>query len=292
MAASRYDNYRPHANDYSKTDKTTGAGLFEIQGDRGGQEDRMVATHLPGFDRLSSSDKENVFKRTVAKMQSKFGKTDAGSTLATSVGWKEENRVNAFSAHVGDSESFLVIVNKNRIVNCVNLTPNLHKPNDENEKKRLEKNKATVRGGRVWGRHKGLSLSRAIGDQDVLTHADDHEADFNTAEIALENDDDQAFLITMCDGIMENVPRDEVDSAIAKIIFENQASPELAAQKLVEFGYNRGSTDNMSVAVVPITSTKPVSISVFDGHGGDEVSNNLGNDFYPALREKINRKVG
>ncbi len=96
----------------------------------------------------------------------------------------------------------------------------------------------------------------------------------------------KAYIVLGCDDLTERmVDQQEVEHKIGDAIVEGR-SIERLAQDLVTKAIASDSSDNISVAVMEVGSI-PGSVSVFDGHGGSEVSFAIGKDFYPTLKANI-----
>lgn len=282
------DDYKVKKNDYLKYDESLCAACIEVQGHRHEQEDSLVVVSLPGWQELSSKEQDAVLNATIAKMQSEYGtketSNDSGSTVCVAVAWLDKNTLHAKAAYLGDSEAYMVIVDKHKVIEIQRLNKKLHNGYETSEIERINETGRQVYAGRVSGM---LAVTRSIGDPYLLTDPSDHIADIESLEVIL-HPGQHAFLVVACDGLTEAKAMDQTQ--IANIIFANQHSPVDAAYNLVKAALEAGSGDNISVAVVPITSATPILGAIFDGHGGDTVSQNLGKNFYPTLKKglKIN----
>jgi protein phosphatase 1L len=138
---------------------------------------------------------------------------------------------------VGDSRAVLC----NKTGNAIPLTVD-HKPNDPDEKKRIEQ-----LGGRIvfdgsdW-RVKTLSLSRAFGDLDCCPYVT-HEPSIIKYNI---NDNDK-FLIIACDGLWDALTNQDAVEFIRDLQFKNYTGNY--AKELANHGLKKGSQDNITVIV-------------------------------------------
>lgn len=300
MAMSRelnIEGYRPVAGDYLKIDENTKAGIVGIKGKKRSQEDVVAVKFLNKFVQLSIEDQKNALTSACAKMQEDYGKASkSGTTAAIATAWLEGNQLHVNSTHLGDSEAHLVIVDTNGVVKTESLTKVLHKPTVPEEAARLVKINANapddprrvIMGGRVIDTDTGIGLtvSRSFGDSRILYDPTDQEPDISTYQFTLK-EGQKAFIVVACDGLMEHSKeRNSID--IANLVYQHQQNPEAAAQALANAAYNDAqSRDNISAVVMPITSSVPVSAAVFDGHGGPELANEFGKNFYRVLENTI-----
>ncbi|VVC76483.1 hypothetical protein AQUSIP_17960 [Aquicella siphonis] len=264
--------------DYLAMDSESGIGITELWGIRNTQEDRVAFGRLAELQGLSPKDVEAVLCNTPLIIQKLVTANELGlhqgSTLCTSV--VQGNQV--FTANIGDSTAFACVIDKNGKVTLTQLNKVIHHP--ENGRLRSKKSGTT------------LSVSRAIGDRQFEEEGLMHESDFYADTIAIPNGG-RAFIITACDGLMDpawNMSREEIEKFIESIYSKNPGiSAILLSQLLAEEALRRGSTDNISVMAVEMKPEKktPVFMSVFDGHGGDEISEALSQLYEPVLKSQI-----
>lgn len=139
-----------------------------------------------------------------------------------------------------------------------------HKPNDPIEKKRI----MAIPGGFIEdGRLNGkLSVSRSLGDSALVPYVS-CIPDINVQEI----DPDDEFLVLATDGLWDTLAPEGISATdrnsgylstptmvskqleeskeIVRIV-QSSSGPSAASKKLVEYAYNKGSTDNISVVVI------------------------------------------
>ena len=133
-----------------------------------------------------------------------------------------ENEI--YFANAGDSYAFAFDKNKKKIINTT-----IHKPTDENEKKRIELAGYAVKDERV---NEILNLSRAIGDleykQNEWLKPEDQAISANP-EISSVNIKDVDYVVLCCDGVKDVVSdEDLIDFCLNKI--ENKKDDEKISQ--------------------------------------------------------------
>mmetsp|Transcript_7923 Transcript_7923/g.11937 ORF Transcript_7923/g.11937 Transcript_7923/m.11937 type:complete len:256 (-) Transcript_7923:203-970(-) len=159
-----------------------------------------------------------------------------------------------YTANLGDSRAILCRGGK-----AVQLTKD-HKPNDRDEKKRIEGcGGKVVQIGSVWRVTKRdvsnrptvkvfLSTSRSMGDRplkvpDPLVSG---VPDVKMSRI-LPND---YFIVIVCDGVTDVMS----DQEIVDVACDNIENVERAAKMVVKAAYNKKSKDNLTAMVVRLTA--------------------------------------
>jgi len=161
-----------------------------------------------------------------------------GSTACVGLNCIDEKNKNIlWLINVGDSRAVLC----NKKGDAVQLTVD-HKPNEPNEKERIEElgGKITYDGS-DW-RVKTLSLSRAFGDLDCcpyVTHVP------SISKYTINNKD--KFLIVACDGLWDALSNQSAVEFIRDLQFKNFNGNY--AKELANYGLNNGSQDNITVIV-------------------------------------------
>ncbi|KAG5502809.1 hypothetical protein JKF63_04577 [Porcisia hertigi] len=170
---------------------------------------------------------------------------EGGSTGTFFVARKEGDKMQLQVGNVGDS----------RVVACINgvcvpLTED-HKPNNEEERKRIESCAGRVENNRVDG---SLAVSRAFGDREYKLGAGGQLeqkvialADVQHKELTFNSDD---FVLLCCDGVFEgNFPNEEV---VAYVKEQLETCHDLAevAGRVCEEAIERGSRDNISCVIL------------------------------------------
>lgn len=296
--------YHGDASDYRKT--VCGVGACEILGRRGSQEDRMeigTATQLAALPKLNDKAIESSFTEAFAQLESRvrdLGRQSdqCGSTCVCAAAWVDPatKQLTTCTANVGDSEAILVVIRKDGTVEQRRLNT-LHNAADAGEVARVGSENISDE-GRLGGE---LAITRAFGDHSLdganVGHAPDVKVD-RTITLA---DGDRAFVVVGCDGLTDNVANDDkakknAPAAIAKTLAENLAedkdkSPELIAQSLVSEAYSqRQSRDNISCSVFEVTG-HPTSVVVCDGHGGEAVSQLVGEHFFSTVQNRLDHAL-
>ncbi len=268
-------------------------GVCEVVGLRPTQEDVVVRAKLAGFNTLTPETQKRVMTEAVAEMQVSHGNHPfTGSTACMTVSWMEEKDgkrvVKYCNANVGDSVSFLVVLDANNKIVTKKQINTIHRTPDDKPCGNLQ------------------NLNRTIGDTDSERAGLKHTPEIVTGEIALAKGQ-RAFIITACDGLTEAMDRlyleayrgahdgkGEYCDIVAKWVKEAAKSKPFGinlesyiAFKLVGNAlFNSG--DNISVIAREVTSATTSDLdAVFDGHGGKEVSYALGQNAEKILREKL-----
>jgi serine/threonine protein phosphatase PrpC len=161
-----------------------------------------------------------------------------GSTACIGIQYKDSDDKNKmWILNVGDSR--VIKCNKDNIAEQLSLD---HKPNNLEERTRIEKQGGTIQyDGSDW-RINGLSLSRAFGDLDCKPYVT-HLPQIYKYDIH-PND---KFLIFACDGLWDVLSNQDVVDFINELLnkkFKGNYSKELA-----EHAINKGSLDNVSAIV-------------------------------------------
>lgn len=142
-----------------------------------------------------------------------------------------------WTVNVGDSRSVLC----NKYNNATQLTTD-HKPNQIDEKKRIEQlgGKITFDGA-DW-RVKTLSLSRTFGDLDCCPYVT-HVPEINKIKLSSKD----KFLIIGCDGLWDTVDNQSAVNHINNLLVNNYTGNY--AKELAQLAYKNGSTDNITVVI-------------------------------------------
>lgn len=170
---------------------------------------------------------------------------DGGSTGTFFIARKKGDTMKLQVGNVGDSR-VLAFINGE----CVSLTQD-HKPNNEEERYRIECCGGRVENNRVDG---SLAVSRAFGDQEYKRGGMDplnrKVIAFPTvthAELTCASKD---FAVLCCDGVFEsNFSNEEVIRFIEEKLQESNNLPEIAGLVCKE-AITRGSRDNISCVIV------------------------------------------
>jgi len=118
-----------------------------------------------------------------------------------------------------------------------------HKPTDEAEKQRIEKQGGTIIGGRLQGQ---LGVSRAFGNYEFKeSQVLSSEPEINHITLTVDSE----YLVIASDGIYEQFSNEEIISFIKNGLVGN-ANLETVIKELVEEAVDRGSDDNITIIVV------------------------------------------
>lgn len=155
---------------------------------------------------------------------------DAGSTASTAILVGDRLLV----ANVGDSRAVICRGGKAIAVSRD------HKPDQSDERQRIEDAGGFVMWAGTWRVGGVLAVSRAFGDKQLKQYVvADPEIQEEKIDQSLE------FLILASDGLWDVVTNDEAVDMVKPI-----EDPELAAKKLMEEAFQRGSADNITCVVV------------------------------------------
>ncbi|XP_026542283.1 protein phosphatase 1E [Notechis scutatus] len=144
-----------------------------------------------------------------------------------------------YVAWLGDSQ--VMLVKRGQAVEL--MKP--HKPDREDEKKRIEALGGCVVWFGAWRVNGSLSVSRAIGDAEHKPYICG-EADSGSTVL----DGSEDYLILACDGFYDTVNPDEAVKVVADHLKENNGDSTMVAHKLVASARDAGSSDNITVIVV------------------------------------------
>lgn len=140
-----------------------------------------------------------------------------------------------------------------------------HKPNDEREKKRIEELGGLVIYSKMDGvpRLNGtIAVSRSLGDlhDPNVDGYMSQEPDINVVDLAEVGQSSEAktvkslILVLACDGLWDKLSNEEVGE-IVKTQVCAEADLYHMAETLMKTSYDKGSTDNISVMVVDLSSS-------------------------------------
>eukprot|EP00759_Apiculatamorpha_spiralis_P054775 PhF_6_TR7028/c0_g1_i1/m.10520/K04461/PPM1B, PP2CB; protein phosphatase 1B len=175
-------------------------------------------------------------------------KVDGGSTGTWCVAHKEGGKVKLQIGNVGDSRILI-----SRPGGVLEAVTNDHKPENPNERRRIEDCGGSVENNRVDG---SLAVSRAFGDADYKRSEPTSDqlrqkvialADITHADITLGADE---FIMLICDGVYEG---DFTNAQIVEYATkEMKKTDDIAAvcALVCEEAISRGSRDNISCMIV------------------------------------------
>lgn len=164
---------------------------------------------------------------------------DDGSTASTAV--LVGNHL--YVANVGDSRTVISKLGK-----AIPLSED-HKPNRSDERKRIENAGGVVMWAGTWRVGGVLAMSRAFGNR-MLKQFVVAEPEIQEQEL----DEEFELLVLASDGLWDVVPNED---AVTLALSEQE--PELAARKLIETAFSRGSADNITCIVVRLYNQSPTT---------------------------------
>lgn len=284
-------------------------GMCEVVGNhRATQEDALIALRMSGFRQLDNNQQKSILKNTVAKMQANNGLDRMSSTLAGTIAWLDGNTLKTQTVSVGDSLSFLIVLDADNKFDSrkSRLLSTVHNSDNQQERERV----AAVLESNPFYESKGqqhvLSVTRAIGDN--LSEKKGlgliHDPDIESYKLNLDKGERAMIVVAsapLAQGLNGHGVAAELSLRdIGQLIETNHgARPDDIAAKLVTAagsnsvqigGVERikyATEENISVAVMSVDSDIPVGAFVFDGRGGDLVSDALAKNFYPELKNSV-----
>ena len=303
-------------NDYVKhLDLGNGAqiGICEVQGKRPTQEDAVAhdaGENSLNFSKLSDEEKRIVMLATFLSFQMKVNSPhyqDAGSCACVATGWIDDKGVNISTSYVGDSVNYVVSLDKDmKLQYSIACNPELHNASNQKEVEAIQNGKDRARGKIVQhgglrlhaGTH-DLSTTRALGDVYGDPYGVSHHPE-TTPTMSLPHHGTE-FMIVVCDGAMEHLSHgsdkhnnianrfgDELGILVQNAFADNpNLNPAELAEIIQKNATGKNSEDNISVLVIPLSKI-PVTAAVFDGHGGDRVSQFLGESFNQYFKHVLN----
>ncbi|EAN99708.1 phosphatase 2C, putative [Trypanosoma cruzi] len=177
---------------------------------------------------------------------------EGGSTGTFFAAMKKDDNIHLQVGNVGDS----------RVLVCVNgqaraMTED-HKPNNNDERRRIEDCGGRVEGNRVDG---SLAVSRAFGDRDYKTNTTGSQLqqkvialpDVTHVDLTWGSKD---FAVLCCDGVFEGQFSNEEVVEFIKLQLETSDDLAVIAGRVCEEAVNRGSRDNVSCVIVQFKSGK------------------------------------
>jgi Serine/threonine protein phosphatase len=289
----------PKMADYTvlENEDNVNIGLAELIGQRSSQEDclKSAVYAIQDFIKLPGSTQKIVLKQTFALLQHKYGQRSAvGSTACAAITWIKRDVLHLITANLGDSAAYLIVIdtsstNETTTAIRINALHNADKEKNPEEYQRVievcqENNKSLPFGDQRLSSDSGLSVSRAFGDTDDEAYGLSHKPDILTYQRKLLATE-VAFILCACDGLTDNnaLTLAEIGQLLLK---HKDESLDKIANRLVTTALQKGSEDNISAGIAKI-GEKPLSIAIFDGHGSDLVSREIGEHFYPTLAQQI-----
>lgn len=225
-------------------------GIYDGHG--GSYVSKYLETNIPNYytnKKFSYPFDENYHNQVFQIIQnqllkSTFGYSN-GSTCLLNIMYKYENQIHMNIVNLGDSRLTIVYTN----YESKQVTSD-HKPDDPNEKSRLEK-----MGGEVYKdsesvfRIGDLSLSRAFGDGDNAPYIS-QKPDIFIKKITKQT----KYIVMACDGLWDIIESENLGKIINDLI--NTKNPDNIAVELANYALEQGSSDNISVIVIEVVHQK------------------------------------
>ncbi len=282
-----------------------------------------LKNHKEQEDKTDISGDEFVAKLTampitqqVKAMQSAFERShravnaaDEGSCATVVAANIKDGKLNAVVGYVGDSPAYRVTIKKNKTITAAALNPDFHDQYNANEVNSITKDDEKSQLSRAAGQREkgklirgrlvsayGLAVTRAIGDNAYDKEGISHVGQFALTVNQKVDKGDRVFILTGCDGIMEHCKgegaahafKDDIVSTLTTLMQSN-AKPtcKQMSEAIVDNALAKGSKDNISVVVTEVKG--PVLAAVYDGHGGQQVSEYLGKHHFDNIKSAVNQ---
>mmetsp|Transcript_27872 Transcript_27872/g.42877 ORF Transcript_27872/g.42877 Transcript_27872/m.42877 type:complete len:396 (-) Transcript_27872:63-1250(-) len=139
-----------------------------------------------------------------------------------------------------------------------------HKPDDEDEERRIRAAGGYVAAGRVQG---DLAVSRGLGDfrfkdfdtvlgKNASLNPGDQKVSPVPDVIIQNRDEKDEFIVIACDGIWDVQTNYECIMTIAEMFEEGESKLDLVCEELLDICLRKGSKDNMTALIVKFDSQK------------------------------------
>jgi len=221
-------------------------GLFGVfDGHGGSRAAEYLKQHL--FDNLISHPK--FMTDTKLAITEIYQQTDAEFLKASSSIYRDDGSTastavlvghNLYVANVGDSRAVM-----SKAGEAIPLSED-HKPNRSDERERIEQAGGNVMWAGTWRVGGVLAVSRAFGNR-LLKQYVVAEPEIQEAII----DDDFELFVIASDGLWDVITNEDAIALVKAI-----EDPEVAAKKLIETAYGKGSADNITSVVVRFHHSK------------------------------------
>ncbi len=278
-----------HPSDRIET--VSGVGVVEVRGQRPYQEDAVLVdrSNAELLAKLHPEERKKVQMEAIASLQETVKDSGfVGSTVNLTTAWTEEQKdgsknLRISNGNIGDSTAFVIILDKDGNVTQATLVNKLHNSDNPEEKERVENEKGFFMHGRVIAQGGGgVAVTRDIGGIEAKGLSRDPEI---TEETILIPPGGRAFVVAACDGLTERNLDEAKIGALVAAKANAGASPSAIAQDLMNEAYQQGSADNISVMVAEVD--RPITLGIFDGHGGDIVSKKIAREMPQVLMKAM-----
>ena len=161
-----------------------------------------------------------------------------GSTCCVVIQYKDSSDKNKiWVLNIGDSRA--VKCNKNNIAEQLSQD---HKPNNPEEKKRIESLGGKIQFDGCDWRIKDLSLSRAFGDIECTPYVTHLPQIYNYKVSSSDK-----FMIIACDGLWDVVSNQDATDFVNQLLITNNKVNY--AKELAQYALTKGSLDNVTVMI-------------------------------------------
>lgn len=302
-----------HSQDFSieltlyQKKKNITLGVCEIVGERSNQEDALiydVVGYSEQLSRLKAENREFCMSLLFLMQQMNTAKNadcdSKGSCACIATGWHRKGRMHVSTSYVGDSVSFLIVLNaQGQLKHAVACNTNLH--NIHNESEIIAIKNGVARQAFAFAKLNQrvgwqLALTRALGDTDYemfgLSHAPE-----TTLVTRRVTSTDHVFMVSTCDGAMEHLAKEpqaaflfakELGSLFEDAFKQKKTSAKELAEIIKNNAVEKASKDNITVVVVPFNKKSlAMTTALFDGHGGDVVSNSCKDNFTITMQNVL-----
>lgn len=283
-------------------------GFHKLQNERSSQEDALVfETFCP--EELVSKGKVLTPQEIAHRLWTTYRLLDkefiiqpfeAGTTASTTL---YDGHGNLITATLADSASFVAIYNKKgEAIAVTRLNSLTHTPNDLEEKQRIEESGGKIYKENGMSRVEGsLAISRAIGDSSFKKVGVCSQANIDIINLdnliknaGIPYDEVGLIQLISCSDGFTDGAADRTKKAQETFLLEElkkfngiEISEEALAIYLVNTAQQKGSVDNISVAVKTLTKdSAPCLVGIYDGHAGDEASAYVANNIGLVLRKQ------
>ena len=195
----------------------------------------------------NATDVHAAFARSFAKVDRMLMQTGAfscGTTAAVCLLYRPLATLAVLHvANVGDSRALLV-----GCLGAKRLSVD-HRPDEEGERQRLQREGIRVANGRVQG---SLAVSRALGDHSLKSVQGGVSCEPYCISHSVEPDD--LALVLASDGLWDFVTDEDVHAAVIRGLDATPPVPAAdIAESLVRLALTKGSRDNVGVLLVPLS---------------------------------------
>jgi serine/threonine protein phosphatase PrpC len=161
-------------------------------------------------------------------------------------------------ANAGDSRA---VMSQGRTV--IELSRD-HKPENPEEKQRIEQNRGHVQNNRVNGM---LAVSRAFGDFDLKLYGQPLVSVLPEFVTHIRDYHQDEMIIIACDGLWDVFSNEEAIKEVCQMIWnEGETDMSLVAEEMLDLSIQKGSKDNVSAIIIKLSS------SLGGGGGGGGVA--------------------